>query len=267
MKSSAYSKLRLWEAALLLAFGLALTAGVWACASESALAGRVLRLHVVANSDSDSDQALKLLVRDAVLARAGRILEGAEDRQEAEALLAPHLDELAQAGAEALARTGGPGAAAVIATQASIDSGSFARVFAAAAPGRPLLSVACPALVPLIESGHTGPEDAALMAALEEYLEPIRATEVSALLLGCTHYGIVEEAIAAVLGPDVPLVCASESAAIAMRDYLTEHQLTGGEGREEFYTSGSVETFTAAASAFLGRGIEGRVKHAPLMEV
>ncbi len=102
------SKLRLWEAALLLAFGLTLTAGVWASASEAALAGRVLRLHVIANSDSDADQARKLLVRDAVLARAGQLLEGIEDRWEAERALAPHLDELAQAGADALARTGTP---------------------------------------------------------------------------------------------------------------------------------------------------------------
>ncbi len=100
------SKLRLWEAALLLAFGLTLTVGVWACASESALAGRVLRLHVVANSDSDSDQARKLLVRDAVLAEAARLLDGVSDRGGAEAALAPHLDELAQAGMDALARTG-----------------------------------------------------------------------------------------------------------------------------------------------------------------
>ena len=107
MKStSASSKLRLWEAALLLAFGLTLTTGVWARASESALADRALRLHVVANSDSDSDQARKLLVRDAVLARASRLLEGVSDRRGAEEALAPHLDELAQAGAEALARTG-----------------------------------------------------------------------------------------------------------------------------------------------------------------
>lgn len=99
-------KLRLWEAALFLAFGLTLTAGVWASASESALADRVLRLHVVANSDSDSDQARKLLVRDAVLAEAAPLLEGAEGRQEAEAALSGHLDELAQAGADALSRTG-----------------------------------------------------------------------------------------------------------------------------------------------------------------
>lgn len=106
MHTSTSNKLRLWEAALLLAFGLTLTVGVWASASESALADQVLRLHVIANSDSDSDQARKLLVRDAVLARAAQILDGVSDRREAEAALAPHLDELAQAGADALARTG-----------------------------------------------------------------------------------------------------------------------------------------------------------------
>ena len=106
MNITSSSKLRIWEAALLLAFGITLTAGVWANASEAALASRVLRLHVVANSDSEGDQARKLLVRDAVLARASQLLEGVHDRQEAEAILAPHLDELAQAGAEALARTG-----------------------------------------------------------------------------------------------------------------------------------------------------------------
>ena len=106
MKSSAYSKLRLWEAALLLAFGLTLTVGVWASASESALAGRVLRLHVVANSDSERDQALKLLARDAVLARAGELLDGVSDSQNAERALAPYLDELAQTAAEVLAAEG-----------------------------------------------------------------------------------------------------------------------------------------------------------------
>lgn len=105
MTSSTY-KLHLWEAALLLAFGLTLTAGVWASASESALADKVLRLHVVANSDSEHDQARKLLVRDAVLAEASRLLGGADDRREAEAALVPHLDQLARAGEEALARTG-----------------------------------------------------------------------------------------------------------------------------------------------------------------
>ena len=105
MKSNT-SKLHLWEAALLLAFGLTLTAGVWASASGSALAGQVLRLHVVANSDSEEDQTLKLLVRDAVLAQAGEILDGVSDRQDAEQALAPHLDDLVRSAEEVLAAEG-----------------------------------------------------------------------------------------------------------------------------------------------------------------
>ena len=99
-------KLRLWEAALLLAFALTLTAGVWASASESALAGQMLRLHVVANSDSDRDQALKLLVRDAVLAGAGELLDGVSDRESAEQALTLHLDELVRSAEEVLEAEG-----------------------------------------------------------------------------------------------------------------------------------------------------------------
>ena len=106
MKHYTFNKLQLWEAALFLAFGLTLTAGVWASASESALAGQVLRLHVVANSDSDRDQALKLLVRDAVLAQAGQLLDGVSDRQSAEQALTPHLDKLVRSAEEVLAAEG-----------------------------------------------------------------------------------------------------------------------------------------------------------------
>lgn len=112
------SKLHLWEAALLLAFGLTLAAGAWASAGEAALAGQVLRLHVVANSDSDGDQALKLLVRDAVLARADGLLDGVSSRPEAEDVLSAHLDELTQAASETLAAQGcGDGVSVSIADQ------------------------------------------------------------------------------------------------------------------------------------------------------
>lgn len=100
------NKLRLWEAALFLAFGLTLTAGVWSSASASALAGQVLRLHVVANSDTQADQALKLQVRDAVLEQADLLLEGVSDRGEAEAILSQQLQALAETGAAVVAGAG-----------------------------------------------------------------------------------------------------------------------------------------------------------------
>lgn len=99
-------KLHLWEAALLLALALTLTAGLWAARSQGELAHRVLRLHVLAHSDQPEDQALKLKVRDAVLERAGQYVAGAADRDGAEEALRPRLEELAQAGAAVVAAAG-----------------------------------------------------------------------------------------------------------------------------------------------------------------
>ena len=100
------NRLRRWEAAALMAFAVTLAAGSWAGASESALAGQVLRLHVVANSDSAEDQALKLQVRDAVLAEAAPLLEGVHTREEAELAVAARLEKLAAAGRAVLDAAG-----------------------------------------------------------------------------------------------------------------------------------------------------------------
>ena len=89
-----------------MAFAITLTAGMWASASQSALAGQVLRLHVVANSDSEGDQEVKLAVRDAVLSAAAPYLLGVEGQEAAEAALTPHLEELAQVGAQVLSEAG-----------------------------------------------------------------------------------------------------------------------------------------------------------------
>ena len=99
-------RLRRWELALLLGLALAALLGARLDGAQGALADKVLRLHVLANSDSQADQALKLQVRDAVLEQAEGLLAGAESRAEAEALLAAHLPSLAAAGAEAVGAAG-----------------------------------------------------------------------------------------------------------------------------------------------------------------
>lgn len=73
---------------------------------ESALYDAVIRLHVVANSDSEQDQALKMVVRDAVLARASEHLSGCESRAEAEEQLQSILPELELAAAQTLVERG-----------------------------------------------------------------------------------------------------------------------------------------------------------------
>ena len=91
--------LRRWELALLLGVAIAALAGSWLSGQQAALAGQVVRLHVVGASDSAEDQAVKLRVRDAVLAQAGDYLSETATQAEARAALSAHLTELAQAGA------------------------------------------------------------------------------------------------------------------------------------------------------------------------
>jgi len=91
-----------------LAVGLAcfLLWGFAAQHRQQALADKVIRLHILANSDSEEDQALKLRVRDQVLTRATEILERSKDRTEAEQLLRENLPKLETA-AEDEIRAGG----------------------------------------------------------------------------------------------------------------------------------------------------------------
>lgn len=105
---------RRWERALLFGVGAALLMGTWLTGQQKALAEQMVRLHVVANSDSEADQAVKLRVRDAVLAQASPWLAQAESREEALEILSAHLPELARIGAE----TAGEGVAVTASLEA-----------------------------------------------------------------------------------------------------------------------------------------------------
>lgn len=87
-------RLKLVEIALLIGLAVFLVSGGLALRAQEQLSERVVRLHVLANSDGEEDQALKLKVRDRVLARATELLTQAKDRAEAESLLRAALPEL-----------------------------------------------------------------------------------------------------------------------------------------------------------------------------
>lgn len=88
---------------------VALLSGTWLSGQQRALAEKVVRLHVIGASDGEEDQRVKLLARDAVLAKAAPLLERVNSREEAMAVLAGHLGELAKAGAEAAGTTASAG--------------------------------------------------------------------------------------------------------------------------------------------------------------
>ena len=91
-------KLKRWEIALLMGLIMTALAGVWLGAEQTALADKVIRLHVIANSDSSEDQALKLAVRDRVLEAAEGLYPLDADLGWARAVLEENLEALAAAG-------------------------------------------------------------------------------------------------------------------------------------------------------------------------
>jgi stage II sporulation protein R len=100
------NKLKLVEIALLVGLAAFLASGGLALRAQTQLAERVVRLHVLANSDGEEDQELKLLVRDRVLARATELLTQAGNRAEAESLLRRELPELEALAARELRANG-----------------------------------------------------------------------------------------------------------------------------------------------------------------
>ena len=75
-------------------------------AEDTEIYDKTVRLHVIANSDSEEDQALKLKVRDSVLAFVGPLLANVNDRDEAEALLRQNLEGLQQAAQDRIQQEG-----------------------------------------------------------------------------------------------------------------------------------------------------------------
>lgn len=92
-------KLRIWELGLFLAMAVMLLTLAVGGKEQQDISEQVLRLHILANSDSAEDQALKLKVRDGILEQAESLTAGITDRAEAEQILHDHLEELCAAGA------------------------------------------------------------------------------------------------------------------------------------------------------------------------
>lgn len=95
-----------WRRVLALFVACLVCTALWAEATQVRLASQVIRLHVLANSDSEEDQALKLEVRDRVLETTSALLAGETEPQAAAVLLDQHLYDIAQTAAQEISAQG-----------------------------------------------------------------------------------------------------------------------------------------------------------------
>lgn len=99
-------KLKKWEVALLTGFAVALLMGAYLNREQAALADSIIRLHVIANSDSEVDQELKYQVRDRILTEAAALYQPGDNLQQVRRSMEDNLTLLAQAGREVVEEQG-----------------------------------------------------------------------------------------------------------------------------------------------------------------
>ena len=161
-----------------------------------------------------------------------------------------------EATAEAAVRATKNGRIGIIGTTATVNSGSYAGYIASLDPAIETFSTACPLFVPLVEEGMTSPDCEITRLAVEHYLAHFRDKGIDTLILGCTHYPVIADAISRAL-PGVTLINSGAESARKLRDL----GLLVPGGAPEYYVSDSAEHFSRLASRFLGRPVEGSVEY------
>ena len=86
------SRMKIWEISLLLALCFSLCLGTWAQAKQSSLSSSLVRRHVIAVSDDEYEQSLKLRVRDGVLSYISPKLRDVKSAQQAQEIIKNELD-------------------------------------------------------------------------------------------------------------------------------------------------------------------------------
>lgn len=150
-------------------------------------------------------------------------------------------------GADAALESADDGPIGVLATESTIRSGAYSRAIEARQPGRRVLGQPCPLFVPLVEEGWI--DDPVAQMVAERYLRPVLDAGCRTLVMGCTHYPMLEKVLRRVSGPDIHWVDSASTVAehVAFKlestglvhpptDTLPTHHLCATDVSERFET-------------------------------
>ena len=141
----------------------------------------------------------------------------------------------------------------VIGTVLTIGSGSYERAVRRLDPQVEVLSQACPEFVDFVERGEVDGQH--IVEVAEGYLAPMVEAGVDTVILGCTHYPMLEELIQRIVGDGVTLISSADETAEEVRDILERlgwDQNNNSAGRRHFLATGDAEKCTGLGRMFLG---------------
>lgn len=148
----------------------------------------------------------------------------------------------------------------VIGTQGTISSKAYENGIKNLDSTIEVISVACPLFVPIAEEGFSEREATKMIA--KEYLEEIKKSGVDTLILGCTHYPILDKVIQEIVGEEITLIDSSNPTAEELKKLLVEKNLLsdGNNPKLEIYVTDAPDRVFRVASLFFGSDLKHKIK-------
>lgn len=146
----------------------------------------------------------------------------------------------------------------VIGTEATISSGTYKREIMSIGKHSLVFQKSCPLFVPLVENRWFG--DNITLKIAKRYLLPMLRKKIDTLILGCTHYPLLKNAIQKTAGKGVVLIDSSTAVANYTRDLLRRKNLLSGRSTAsvKFFASDNTKSFARLAKVFLGKNVKAK---------
>lgn len=148
----------------------------------------------------------------------------------------------------------------VIGTRATIQSRAYEKAIRRFLPEAKVVSESCPLFVPLVEEGWLGNGVASKTADI--YLSPLKRADIDTLILGCTHYPLLDKVITKAMGNGIKLVDSATLTAKKAKEILRGEGMLNSKRRKaeySFYVTDEPSNFIRLGGKFLGRPL-GSVK-------
>lgn len=159
----------------------------------------------------------------------------------------------------------------VIGTSATVNSCQHEKYIKELMPEAEVTACSCSMFVPLVEEGWYSADDIVVTETVRRYLEPIVKSGADTLILGCTHYPVLSEAIKKVVGDGVTLINAGVATAEAVKEYLEKNDMLCDNKTEtdiKFFVSDKPDSFRRIASVLLSSEIDdGKVEQVNIKNI
>jgi glutamate racemase len=145
----------------------------------------------------------------------------------------------------------------VLATEATVTSGSYVRAVHSLDTGAEVIQQACPGLASFIQEGDVASH--AVNDAVREFTAALKERRPDVVIMGCTHYPLIAPLLQRQLGRDVRLINPAAEIAAEVEEILDRQGIarrSGGEGAYRFLSTGDVETFRTVGARFLQMPID-----------